>query len=246
MLRIKDIEVFYSRVKAIENISLYVPSQGIIALLGANGAGKTTVLRTICGFLRPSKGVILFERDEIQMLPPDKIVKRGISMVSEGRRLFSEMTVFENLEIGSFIRKNKSEIKDDLGTIFGYFPILGERASQTAASLSGGEKQMLAIGRALMSRPKVLLLDEPSLGLAPLVVREIFKIIKKLNHQGMTILVVEQNARMALRYSHEAYVLETGRIVLNGSPEDLLSNEDFYNAYLGGRKPIAQKAQSTI
>lgn len=246
MLRIKNIEVFYSKVKALEGISFQVPSKGITALLGANGAGKTTALRTICGLLRPSKGVILLENDEIHMLPPDKIVRKGISMVSEGRRLFSEMTVSENLEIGSFIRKNRSEIKDDSRTILGYFPVLEERSSQRAASLSGGEQQMLAIGRALMSRPKVLLLDEPSLGLAPLIVREIFRIIGKLNRQGMTILVVEQNARMALRYSHEAYVLETGRIVLNGSPEDLLSNENFYNAYLGGRKPIAQKAQSTI
>lgn len=238
MLSVRNIEVFHSRVKTLQNISIDIPPKGITALLGANGAGKTTTLRTICGLLKPSKGTISFGNEEIHGLPPDKIVRKGISMVSEGRRLFSEMTVFENLEIGSFIRSEKSEIKDDLETIYNYFPILRERCSQTAASLSGGEQQMLAIGRALMSRPKLLLFDEPSLGLAPLIVKEIFEIIKDLSSKGVAILLVEQNARIALKYARKAYVLETGKVVLNGNPEDLLSDDKFYNAYLGGSKCV--------
>lgn len=233
MLRLEKVSVFYGRVRALKEISLHVPAAQITALLGANGAGKTTTLRTICGILNPTKGSITLDGKRIDRLSPEKIVKRHVSLVPEGRRLFSEMTVIENLELGAFTRKDKNEVKKDLMRVFGYFPRLEERTTQRAASLSGGEQQMLAIGRALMSKPKLFLLDEPSLGLAPLLVEEIFEIIKDLNDEGMTVLLVEQNARKALKYAQEAYVLETGRIVLKGSPKNLLSNKEFYDVYLG-------------
>jgi branched-chain amino acid transport system ATP-binding protein len=233
MLRCDAIDVCYGRGKAIKSLSFHVESKGIVALLGANGAGKSTTLRAISGILRPTKGIVTFEGERIDRLPTEAVVKRGISMVPEGRRLFGEMTVVENLELGTFNRTDRTGIKTDFERIYGYFPILRERKFQRAASLSGGEQQMLAIGRALMSRPKLLLLDEPSLGLAPLVVREIYRIIKDLNEQGLTILLVEQNARKALQLAKNAYVLETGSIILEGDPKSLLSNKKFYDAYLG-------------
>jgi len=233
MLRVEKIDVFYGRVQAIKSISFHVEAKGIVALLGANGAGKTTTLRTICGILSPSQGRITLEDERIDGLPTDKIIKKQVAMVAEGRRLFPEMTVLENLEVGAFNRKDREGIKSDLDRIYGYFSVLQERRLQRAASLSGGEQQMLAIGRALMSRPKLLLLDEPSLGLAPLIVREIFRIIKNLNEEGLTILLVEQNARKALQYAKKAYVLEIGQMILEGDPASLLSNKQFYDAYLG-------------
>jgi len=242
MLSVKGMDVFYGRVKALKEISLHVPPGGIIALLGANGAGKTTTLRTVCGIMKPAKGTITLEGERIDGLMTEEIVRRGVSMVAEGRRLFPEMTVLENLEVGAFNRRDKEEVRKDLKNIHEIFPRLEERKSQLAASLSGGEQQMLAIGRALMSRPKLLLLDEPSLGLAPLLVRDIFKVIKDLNEGGLTILLVEQNARKALQYAKEAYVLEIGRIILNGDPKSLLSNKQFYDAYLG---TSAMQGQST-
>ena len=236
MLSIHDIDVYYGRVKALHGITIHVKPKGIIALLGANGAGKTTTLRSVCGLLKPAKGSIVLGGEEIQGRPPEQIVKRGISMVCEGRRLFAEMTVLENLEVGGFVQRDRSRLNGLQERIFRYFPILKERRSQRAASLSGGEQQMLAIGRALMSSPKMLLLDEPSLGLAPLVVADIFQIVGELNEEGMTILLVEQNAKMALNSCHEAYVLETGRVALRGTPEELLSDPAFYDAYLGSMK----------
>lgn len=236
MLAVEKIDVYYGKVRAIKEISFHVEHKGFIALLGANGAGKTTILRTICGILHPTRGMITLEDRRIDGLLTDRIVMKGVSMVAEGRRLFPEMTVLENLEMGAFNRREKDEVKRDLETIYGYFPRLKERRTQLAASLSGGEQQMLAIGRALMSRPKLLLLDEPSLGLAPLVVKEIFRIIKELNGAGLTILLVEQNARKALQYAERAYVLETGNIILNGDPKTLLSDRHFYEAYLGSSK----------
>lgn len=233
MLHIEMIDVYYGKVMAIKRLSLHVAPKGIVALLGANGAGKTTILRTICGILKPGNGTITFDGERIDGLPTEEIVKRGISMVPEGRRLFPEMTVLENLEVGAFNRKDREEVKQDLARIYEYFPRLAERRSQVAASLSGGEQQMLAIGRALMSRPKLLLLDEPSLGLAPLVVREIYRIIKELTEKGLTILLVEQNARKALQHAKHAYVLEIGSIILDGNQKSLLANRKFYDAYLG-------------
>jgi branched-chain amino acid transport system ATP-binding protein len=233
MLRVEKIDVYYGRVQAIKSVSFHVEAKGIVALLGANGAGKTTTLRTICGMLRPSQGRITLEDERIDGLPTDKIVKMRVSMVAEGRRLFPEMTVLENLEVGAYNRKDREGVRIDLEHIYGYFSVLQERRFQRAASLSGGEQQMLAIGRALMSRPKLLLLDEPSLGLAPLIVREIFRIIKNLNEEGLTILLVEQNARKALQYAKKAYVLEIGKMILEGDPSSLLSNRQFYDAYLG-------------
>jgi branched-chain amino acid transport system ATP-binding protein len=233
VLKVEKIDVYYGRIRALKEISFYVEPRGIVALLGANGAGKTTTLRAVCGILKQTNGTITLEGERIDGLMTEEIVKRGVSMVAEGRRLFPEMTVLENLEVGAFNRKDKVEVRKDLRNILDYFPRLGERRSQLAASLSGGEQQMLAIGRALMSRPKLLLLDEPSLGLAPILIRDIFKIIKDLNDGGLTILLVEQNARKALQYAKEAYVLELGRIILNGNPKSLLSNKQFYDAYLG-------------
>ena len=194
MLKVEGIDVYYGTVKALKGVSFHVEPKGIVALLGANGSGKTTTLRTVCGILKPGTGAITLGNERIDGLPTEKIVKMGVSMVAEGRRLFPEMTVLENMEVGAFNRRDKEGVEKDLNRIYGYFPKLEERRSQRAASLSGGEQQMLALGRALMSRPALLLLDEPSLGLAPLIVNEIFRIIQGLNENGLTILLVEQNA----------------------------------------------------
>ena len=234
MLKINDINVFYGAIHAIKGASLEVNEGEIVTLIGANGAGKSTILRTISGLLKPKGGSIQFEGRDIAGLPAHEIVKGGISQVPEGRRIFAEMTVLENLELGAFTRKDKDGIKEDMEMVFNRFPRLKERISQLAGTLSGGEQQMLAMGRALMSRPRLLLLDEPSMGLAPLLIREIFAIIQDINKAGTTVLLVEQNANMALSIAHRAYVLETGRITLSGDAKELAASEDVRKAYLGG------------
>lgn len=233
MLNIDNINVFYGAIHAIKGISIEVDKGEIVTLIGANGAGKSTTLRTISGILKPKTGTISFEGNIINGQMPHKIVSCGISQVPEGRRIFANMTVMENLELGAYVRKNKKEIKEDLDTVFSHFPRLQERKKQQAGTLSGGEQQMLAMGRALMSRPKLLLLDEPSMGLAPILIKEIFSIIKKINKEGTTILLVEQNANMALSIADRAYVLETGKITLSGNAKDLAASEDVRRAYLG-------------
>lgn len=234
MLEVKDINVYYGAIHAIKGISLSVEEGEIVTLIGANGAGKSTTLRTISGLLKPKTGEINFLGKNIAGVPAHKIVHEGISQVPEGRRIFAEMTVLENLELGAFTRSDKEEIQNDFKMVFGRFPRLEERKSQLAGTLSGGEQQMLAMGRALMSRPKLLLLDEPSMGLAPLLIREIFNIIADINRTGTTILLVEQNANMALSIANRAYVLETGRITISGDAKELAASEDIRKAYLGG------------
>lgn len=234
MLKIDDINVFYGAIHAIKGISLDVKQGEIVTLIGANGAGKSTILRTISGLLKPKSGSISFEGNDIAGSPAHEIVKQGISQVPEGRRIFAEMSVMENLELGAFTRSDKSGIKEDLEMVFKRFPRLLERKNQMAGTLSGGEQQMLAMGRALMSRPRLLLLDEPSMGLAPLLIKEIFNIIVDINKTGTTVLLVEQNANMALSIAHRAYVLETGRITLSGDAKELAASEDVRKAYLGG------------
>lgn len=234
MLEVKDINVYYGAIHAIKGISLAVEEGEIVTLIGANGAGKSTTLRTISGLLKPKSGEINFLNKNIAGMPAHKIVHEGISQVPEGRRIFAEMTVLENLELGAFTRTDKEEIQNDLKRVFGRFPRLEERKTQLAGTLSGGEQQMLAMGRALMSRPKLLLLDEPSMGLAPLLIREIFSIIVDINKTGTTILLVEQNANMALSVANRAYVLETGRITISGDAKELAASEDIRKAYLGG------------
>lgn len=234
MLEINDINVYYGAIHAIKGISLRVDEGEIVTLIGANGAGKSTTLRTISGLLKPKTGSIKFLDKDIAGMPAHKIVREGISQVPEGRRIFAEMTVMENLELGAFIRDDKEEIEKDFKMVFGRFPRLEERKLQMAGTLSGGEQQMLAMGRALMSRPKLLLLDEPSMGLAPLLIREIFNIIVDINKAGTTVLLVEQNANMALSIANRAYVLETGRITLSGDAKELAASEDIRKAYLGG------------
>ncbi|HBT20240.1 MAG TPA: ABC transporter ATP-binding protein [Peptococcaceae bacterium] len=234
MLSIKDIDVYYGAIHALKGINLEIKQGEIVTLIGANGAGKSTTLRTISGLVHPKKGTITFEGQDITRLPAQKIVELGISHVPEGRRPFAKMTVLENLELGAYLRKDKDGVRKSLERVFEYFPRLKERMYQKAGTLSGGEQQMLAIGRALMSKPKLLLLDEPSMGLAPILVQEIFKIIKEINEAGTTILLVEQNAHMALQIADRAYVLETGRIVLSGAAEELAETEAVKNAYLGG------------
>ena len=234
MLKINDINVFYGAIHAIKGASLEVNEGEIVTLIGANGAGKSTILRTISGLLKPKGGSVQFEGKDIAGLPAHEIVKGGISQVPEGRRIFAEMTVLENLELGAFTRKDKDGIKADMEMVFNRFPRLKERISQLAGTLSGGEQQMLAMGRALMSRPRLLLLDEPSMGLAPILIREIFAIIQDINKAGTTVLLVEQNANMALSIAHRAYVLETGRITLSGDARELAASEDVRKAYLGG------------
>ncbi len=233
MLQIKEIRTYYGKIEALKGISFEVKKGEIVSLIGANGAGKTTTLLSISGIIKPKYGEIIFDNKRIDQLSPDKIVLMGISQVPEGRRVFPFLTVKENLMLGAYLRKDKEEINNDLQHIFELFPILKERLHQDAGTLSGGEQQMLAIGRALMSKPSVLLLDEPSLGLAPKIVELIFDIILEINREGGTILLVEQNANMALKISHRAYVLETGEIKLEGKAEELLDNEDIKKAYLG-------------
>ena len=234
MLDIKDINVYYGAIHAIKGISLYVNEGEIVTLIGANGAGKSTTLRTISGLLKPKSGTITFLGNDIAGMPAHKIVAEGISQVPEGRRIFAEMTVMENLELGAFIRDDTKTIAQDLKMVFRRFPRLEERKLQLAGTLSGGEQQMLAMGRALMSKPKLLLLDEPSMGLAPLLIREIFSIIVDINKTGTTVLLVEQNANMALSIANRAYVLETGRITLSGDAKELAASEEIRKAYLGG------------
>jgi branched-chain amino acid transport system ATP-binding protein len=234
MLEIKNINVHFGVIHALKDVSLTVNDGEIVTLLGANGAGKTTTLRTISGLKKPTSGEILLNGVNITEISAQERVKMGISHVPEGRRVFPTMTVLENLELGAYLRKDKAAIAKDLQIVYERFPILADREKQAAGTLSGGEQQMLAIGRALMSRPKILFLDEPSMGLAPLLVHEIFNIIKDINKAGTTILLVEQNASMALQIADRAYVLETGSIVLSGKGEDLIQSEDIKKAYLGG------------
>lgn len=234
MLTINDINVFYGAIHAIKGVSLEVNEGEIVTLIGANGAGKSTILRTISGLLKPKTGSIQFEGQEIAGMPAHEIVKTGISQVPEGRRIFAEMSVLENLELGAFTRKDKDGIKADMELVFERFPRLKERIGQLAGTLSGGEQQMMAMGRALMSRPRLLLLDEPSMGLAPLLIKEIFAIIQDINKTGTTVLLVEQNANMALSIAHRAYVLETGRITLSGDAKELAASDEVRKAYLGG------------
>ena len=234
MLRVEDINVYYGAIHAIKGISLDVPDGEIVALIGSNGAGKSTTLRTISGLMKPKTGKILYEGNDIAGAPVHKIVGMGLCQVPEGRHVFANMTVLENLELGAYLRKDKDGIAKDMQDVFEKFPRLLERKYQIAGTLSGGEQQMLAMGRALMSRPKLLLLDEPSMGLAPLLVKEIFNIIKEIDAGGTTILLVEQNANMALSIADKAYVLETGRITLSGTAQELASSEEVRKAYLGG------------
>lgn len=231
MLKIDELRVNYGGIEAVKGITFHVPERSIVTLIGANGAGKSTTLRAIAGLVKPASGRIRLQAEDLTSLPPDRIVSRGITLVPEGRRVFADMTVLENLKIGAYLRNDSLE--DDLRWVYELFPRLKERSWQAAGTLSGGEQQMLAVGRALMSRPKVLMMDEPSLGLAPIVVREIFDIIKEINRQGVTILLIEQNANMALRTADLAYVLETGNITLTGPGKELLHNEQVRKAYLG-------------
>ncbi|MBO0442092.1 ABC transporter ATP-binding protein [Vagococcus fluvialis] len=234
MLKVENISVHYGMIQAVKGISFEVKEGEIVSLIGANGAGKTTILRTISGLVRPSKGTILFEGKNIEKETSPKIVASGLVQVPEGRHVFTGMTVMENLELGAFLYKDKKESQEILTTVFDRFPILKERKNQDAATLSGGEQQMLAMGRALMSRPKLLLLDEPSMGLAPIFIKEIFSIIEEIKNQGTTVLLIEQNAKMALGIADRGYVLETGKIVLEGSGPELLNSPDIQKAYLGG------------
>ena len=234
MLKVEDINVYYGAIHAIKGISLNVEKESITTLIGSNGAGKSTPLHTISGLLKPKTGKILFEDCDITGIAAHKIVGMGLCQVPEGRHVFANMTVMENLELGAYLRKDKEGINKDLTEVFTKFPRLLERKYQISGTLSGGEQQMLAMGRALMSRPRLLLLDEPSMGLAPLLVQEIFNIIKEINDGGTTVLLVEQNAKMALSIADKAYVLETGKITLEGTGKDLLRSEDVQKAYLGG------------
>ena len=234
MLKVEDINVYYGAIHAIKGISLNVEKESITTLIGSNGAGKSTTLHTISGLLKPKTGKILFEDCDITGVAAHKIVGMGLCQVPEGRHVFANMTVMENLELGDYLRKDKEGINKDLTEVFTKFPRLLERKYQISGTLSGGEQQMLAMGRALMSRPRLLLLDEPSMGLAPLLVQEIFNIIKEINDGGTTVLLVEQNAKMALSIADKAYVLETGKITLEGTGKDLLCSEDVQKAYLGG------------
>lgn len=233
MLELKGVRTYYGNIEALKEISLTVSEGEIITLIGANGAGKSTTLMSISGIVPPRFGEIRFLDKPIHHLNPDEIVALGISQVPEGRRIFPQLTVLENLDMGAFLRKDKAGIKKDMDHIFSLFPILAERQHQGGGTLSGGEQQMLAISRALMARPRLLLMDEPSLGLAPLIVRVIFDIIKKINEEGTTIFLVEQNAHMALKVAHRGYVMENGRITLEGNAQNLLVNEEVKKAYLG-------------
>ena len=233
MLEVKNLKVHYGVIQAIKGISFEVNEGEVIALIGANGAGKTTTLQTITGMLKPSEGEILFEGQDIVKVPGHKIVSMGMAHVPEGRRVFAELSVYENLKLGAYTRKDKNEIAESLAQVYKSFPRLEERKNQLAGTLSGGEQQMLAMGRALMSKPKIILMDEPSMGLSPIFVNEIFNIIKEVSDSGTTVLLVEQNAKKALSIADRAYVLETGSITLEGKASDLLNNESVQKAYLG-------------
>jgi len=234
MLKLKNVQTFYGNIQALKDVSIEISEGEIITLIGANGAGKTTTLMSICGIVPPRTGEILFLGQPIQDILPNKIVSLGICQVPEGRRIFPYLSVLENLDMGAFLRTDKSGIKKDFEYIFDLFPILAERRHQAGGTLSGGEQQMLAVSRAIMSRPRLLLLDEPSLGLAPIIVKQIFNIIKKINTENnTTIFLVEQNANLALKVAHRGYVMETGRITLTDTAANLLSNEDVKKAYLG-------------
>lgn len=234
LLEIRNLSVSYGGINAVKDIDLDVPEGRIVTLIGANGAGKSTILRTISGLVKAKTGSIQYQNMEILGKTPDQIVSKGITLVPEGRRVFTDLTVLENLKIGAYLRKDN--IQSDIDYVFELFPRLKEREWQFAGTLSGGEQQMLAVGRALMSRPKLIMMDEPSLGLAPLVVKSIFDIIHTINKQGITVLLIEQNANMALQAAHSAYVLETGRITMRGSGQELLADERIKEAYLGKRK----------
>ena len=233
MLEIKDIEVYYGMIQAIKGISFEVNEGEVIALIGANGAGKTTTLHTITGLLSPKKGSVIFEGKDITKVPAHKIVSLGIAHVPEGRRVFAELTVYENLKMGAYTRKDKDEIEKTLEMVYKRFPRLEERKNQLAGTLSGGEQQMLAMGRALMSHPKIIVMDEPSMGLSPILVNEIFDIIQEVSKGGTTVLLVEQNAKKALSIADRAYVLETGRIVLEGDAKVVRNDDSIKKAYLG-------------
>ena len=233
MREVKDLQVFYGMIQAIKGISFEVNEGETVALIGANGAGKTTTLHTITGLLSPKKGSVVFEGKEITKVPAHKIVSLGMAHVPEGRRVFAQLSVYQNLKMGAYTRKDKAEIDEMLETVYKRFPRLKERQNQMAGTLSGGEQQMLAMGRALMSKPKIVLLDEPSMGLSPILVNEIFDIIQSLNKAGTTVLLVEQNAKKALSIADRAYVLETGRIVQSGDAQVLLNDESIKKAYLG-------------
>ncbi|HOK33116.1 MAG TPA: ABC transporter ATP-binding protein [Fervidobacterium sp.] len=233
VLEVENLHVFYGSIHAIKGISFKVDQGKIITLIGANGAGKTSTLSTISGLVKAKRGKIVFDGHEIQNMPPHAINRMGICLVPEGRRIFPNLTVMENLMMGAFSRKDKQEVKKDIEWVFSLFPRLEERKSQLGGTLSGGEQQMLAISRGLMSRPKLLMMDEPSLGLAPILVEEVFDIVKKINAEGVTILLVEQNAVGALKISNYGYVLETGNVTIEGPSEELLSNDDVRKAYLG-------------
>ena len=233
MLEIKDLEVYYGMIQAIKGVSFEVNQGEVIALIGANGAGKTTILHTITGLLSPKKGSVIFEGTDITKVPAHKIVSMGMAHVPEGRRVFSELSVLENLKMGAYTRKNKAEVEEALQGVYKRFPRLEERKNQMAGTLSGGEQQMLAMGRALMSKPKIILMDEPSMGLSPILVNEIFDIIQAVSKSGTTVLLVEQNAKKALSIADRAYVLETGNITLEGNAKDLLKNDSVKKAYLG-------------
>lgn len=241
ILKVSNIESYYGPIMAIRGVSLSLPAGKVVTVLGANGAGKTTILKTISGVLDPLKGSVEFEGKPIQRMDPDKIVRLGVSHVPEGREVFPFLTVRENLAMGAFLRTNRDEVAQDLERIYGYFPRLKERLDQPAGQLSGGEQQMLAISRALMNRPKVLLLDEPSLGLSPLLVKEIFGIIRRVNtEQGVSILLVEQNAKMALETADYGYVLEVGRVVMDDTCQRLMQSKDIQEFYLGAKEDSAR------
>lgn len=234
MLKVENLNIKYGAIHAVKGIDLEVKQGEIVTLIGANGAGKTSILKALSGLVKPSEGTITYEGKVLNKCSAQDIMKMGISHVPEGRRIFAGMSVLENLELGAYQRKDKDGIKQDLEAVYERFPILRDRSKQNAATLSGGEQQMLAMGRALMSKPKLLLLDEPSMGLAPILVREIFSIIEDIKKQGTTVLLVEQNARMALSVADRAYVLETGNIVMSGTGKELAESEDIQKAYLGG------------
>jgi len=234
MLKVENLSVRYGMIEAIRNISFEVNDGEIVTLIGANGAGKTTTLQTISGLLKPASGAVYLDGVDNTKIPPHKIVTMGLAQVPEGRRVFAQMSVIENLELGAYYRKDRNGIEADMKNVFELFPRLEERKNQLAGTLSGGEQQMLAMGRALMAKPKIMLMDEPSMGLSPLLVREIFRIIEDINQQGTTVLLVEQNAKMALGIADRAYVLETGKITLEGTGAELAASEQVRKAYLGG------------